>query len=80
MMTLERFEPSDEMKRPKLANEDRTPMLARENLPRGFAKDGQVIIEEKTSTLVIEPDWKLSVDEAGNVLLVRSGIGAGAKS
>jgi N-methylhydantoinase A/oxoprolinase/acetone carboxylase beta subunit len=38
-------------------------------LPPGFAIDGPVIIEEKTSTVVAEPGWKLPVDDAGNLLL-----------
>ena len=46
-----------------------TPVFERENLTPGFAMHGPVIIEEKTSTVVVEPGWKLSVDEAGNLLL-----------
>jgi len=52
-----------------------TPVLEREKLPPGFAMDGPVIIEEKTSTVVVEPGWKLTVDDGGNLLLF-----GGAKS
>ena len=52
-----------------LSGEKLTPVFAREKLPPGFAMDGPVIIEEKTSTVVIEPGWRLSVDDAGNLLL-----------
>jgi len=52
-----------------LAGSHSTPILEREKLPPGFAMDGPVIIEEKTSTVVVEPGWKLTVDEGGNLLL-----------
>lgn len=47
----------------------RTPVLDREQLAPGFAMDGPVIIEEKTSTVVVEPEWGLSVDHEGNLIL-----------
>jgi N-methylhydantoinase A len=52
-----------------LAGSYLTPVFEREKLPPGFAIDGPVIIEEKTSTVVAEPGWQLSVDEAGNLML-----------
>ncbi|MGZ8446129.1 MAG: hydantoinase/oxoprolinase family protein [Candidatus Binatia bacterium] len=52
-----------------LAGSHLTPVFEREKLPPGFAIDGPVIIEEKTSTVVAEPGWQLSVDDAGNLLL-----------
>lgn len=62
-----------------LSGEKLTPVFAREDLPPGFAMSGPVIIEEKTSTVVIEPGWRLSVDDAGNLLLQRSEFSGGAK-
>jgi len=47
-----------------------TPVFDREKLSPGFAMDGPVIIEEKTTTVVVEPGWKLSVDDVGNLLLL----------
>ena len=52
-----------------LSGEHLTPVFARDILPPGFAMNGPVIIEEKTSTVVIEPGWHFSVDHAGNLLL-----------
>lgn len=52
-----------------LAGLHSTPVFERENLPPGFALTGPVIIEEKTSTVVVEPGWRLAVDDAGNLLL-----------
>ena len=57
------------MKYSNLCGEDRVPVIDREKLSPGFAIDGPVIIEEKTSTVVAEPGWQLSVDDAGNLLL-----------
>ena len=68
------------MERPNMSGERRTPVFARENLPPGFAMDGPVILEEKTSTVVVEPDWRLLVNEAGNLLLLRSRIILGEQS
>lgn len=63
-----------------LSGEKLTPVFARENLPPGFAMDGPVIIEEKTSTVVVEPGWRLLVDDAGNLLLLRSKFILGEQS
>lgn len=54
-----------------LSGRYRTPIVARENLAPGFAMSGPVIIEEKTSTVVVEPEWQLSVDSSANLLLHR---------
>lgn len=54
-----------------ISGRHRTPILARENLAPAFAMNGPVIIEEKTSTVVVEPEWRLSVDGSGNLLMHR---------
>ena len=43
------------------------PVFRRDDLPRGAALAGPVIIEEKTSTTVVEPGWALRVDPEGNL-------------
>jgi len=47
----------------------KTPVLDRKKLAPGFAMEGPVIIEEKTSTVVVEPEWRVSVDRQGNLVL-----------
>jgi N-methylhydantoinase A/oxoprolinase/acetone carboxylase beta subunit len=44
-------------------------VLRREKLTLGFAINGQVIIEEKTSTAVIEPERRVALDGQGNLIL-----------
>ncbi len=48
-----------------------TPILFRDDLAPGFANDGPAIIEEKTSTVVVEPGWRMSIDALANVVLTR---------
>ena len=43
------------------------PVFRRDDLPPGAALTGPVIIEEKTSTTVVEPGWALRVDPEGNL-------------
>lgn len=54
-----------------LTGRHRTPILSREKLAPGFAMNGPVIIEEKTSTVVVEPEWNMMVDGQGNLFLTR---------
>jgi N-methylhydantoinase A len=46
-----------------------TPVYAREALGAGATTRGPAIIEEAESTLVVPPDFVVSVDKAGNLLL-----------
>jgi N-methylhydantoinase A len=62
-------EPTERRSVSFLSGEQITPVFARETLAPGFALSGPVIIEEKTSTVIVEPGWSLSVDEEGNLLL-----------
>ena len=48
------------------------PVFRRDDLPPGAALTGPVIIEEKTSTTVVEPGWALRVDREGNLDLTRA--------
>ncbi len=45
-------------------------VIARESLSSG-TRHGPLIIEEYDSTIVVPPDWNASLDEWGNVLIVR---------
>lgn len=47
------------------------PVLRRDALAPGAESRGPVIIEEKTSTTVVEPGWALRVDPEGNLELTR---------
>ncbi len=47
------------------------PVLRRDDLAPGAALGGPVIVEEKTSTTVVEPGWTLRVDPEGNLDLTR---------
>lgn len=52
-----------------LAGEHETPIFERDGLAIGAELQGPLIIEERTSTVVVEPGWRLLVDEEGNLLL-----------
>lgn len=43
----------------------------RRTLPSGFSKDGPAVIEEPTATTFVEPGWRFSVDDWGNLILSR---------
>lgn len=48
-----------------------TPVFRRGDLAPGATLDGPVIVEEKTSTTVVEPGWALRLDSEGNLDLTR---------
>ncbi len=48
------------------------PVLRRDELAPGQALSGPVIVEEKTSTTVVEPGWALRVDPEGNLDITRA--------
>ncbi len=48
------------------------PVYRRDDLTPGAVLDGPVIVEEKTSTTVVEPGWALRVDPEGNLDLTRA--------
>ena len=48
-----------------------TPVFRRDRLDPDAALSGPAIIEEKTSTTVVEPGWTLRVDREGNLDLAR---------
>ena len=41
----------------------------REPLPAGFSAEGPVVIEEASSTTLIHPGQRVTVDEWGNLLI-----------
>ncbi len=49
-----------------------TPVVLRDGLPPGYQTTGPLIIEEQSATTVVPPDWQVTVDEHGNVLLRRN--------
>lgn len=63
-----------------LSGKKLAPVFAREDLPPGFAMVGPAIIEEKTSTVVIEPGWHMEVDDGGNLWLRQSESSGGTKA
>ncbi|WP_431067469.1 hydantoinase B/oxoprolinase family protein [Methylotuvimicrobium sp.] len=48
-----------------------TPVYRREQLNRSRIIDGPAIVIEPTSTLVIDPGWRASVDQGHNLILTR---------
>ncbi|CCE24295.1 hydantoinase B/oxoprolinase family protein [Methylotuvimicrobium alcaliphilum] len=48
-----------------------TPVYRREQLNRNRVIDGPAIVIESTSTLVIDPGWRASVDQEQNLILTR---------
>ena len=50
----------------------RTPLYEREVLPVGFSLEGPAVITESMSTTIVEPEWRLSVDQSGNLHMLRT--------
>ena len=48
-----------------------TPFYDRDSLPGGFAIEGPAVIIEATSTIVIEPGWRATMTDAGNLVMER---------
>ncbi|MFK8051359.1 MAG: hydantoinase/oxoprolinase family protein [Woeseiaceae bacterium] len=46
-----------------------TPIVARDRLPPDYSVSGPLVIEEQSATTVVPPDWLISIDEAGNILV-----------
>jgi N-methylhydantoinase A len=46
-----------------------TAVLERDDLPRGYAIDGPVVIEEQTTTGLVHPGHAVEVDAYGNLLI-----------
>jgi len=45
------------------------PVLQRDDITAGFESEGPMIIEEQTSTVVVEPGWKVRSDGEENLML-----------
>ncbi|MDJ0926462.1 MAG: hydantoinase B/oxoprolinase family protein [Gammaproteobacteria bacterium] len=52
----------------------------RDELPAGSAMDGPAIVTEENATTVVDPDWRLTVDDAGRLRLNRHRTRSGAAS
>ncbi len=50
-----------------------TVIFARERLPRGFVVDGPAVVEEPSTTTVVHPGQRLTVDELGNLIITAFG-------
>jgi N-methylhydantoinase A len=48
------------------------PVYERARLPVGAEFDGPVVVEQVDTTTVVHPGWRLRVDDAGQLILVRS--------
>ena len=65
-------QPTPERRRAVMRDgEHDVPVFRRDDLAAGAALNGPVIVEEKTSTTVVEPGWALRVDREGNMDLTR---------
>lgn len=55
-----------------MAGKDReAPVYSRANLPVGSIVEGPALIIDASSTTVIEPEWRATVDRSGNLILTR---------
>jgi N-methylhydantoinase A len=52
-----------------LSGVQETPIMIRDDLAPGYQIEGPAVIEEKTSTVVIEPGWRMQVDQRLNLIL-----------
>jgi 5-oxoprolinase (ATP-hydrolysing) len=48
-----------------------TPIFDRSALPVGFTLDGPALITDPVSTTVVEPGWRLTIDDRANIILAR---------
>ena len=48
------------------------PLYLREALAAGFEAEGPLLVVDEVSTTVVEPDWRMRVDTAGNLILLRA--------
>ncbi|MEM1263784.1 MAG: hydantoinase/oxoprolinase family protein [Pseudomonadota bacterium] len=49
-----------------------TVVVVREQLARDWTADGPVIIEEQSATTVVPPDWRVTIDDHGSLVIRRS--------
>jgi 5-oxoprolinase (ATP-hydrolysing) len=47
------------------------PLYDRETLTAGFVAEGPAIIPDPVSTTIVEPGWRVTVDDIGNLILTR---------
>ncbi len=66
-----RRQPTEHRRALMLNGPHEVPVFRRDDLPLGAELGGPVIVEEKTSTTVVEPGWALRVDPEGNLDLTR---------
>lgn len=66
-----RQQPTEHRRALMLNGPHEVPVFRRDDLPLGAELSGPVIVEEKTSTTVVEPGWALRVDPEGNLDLTR---------
>ena len=66
-----RRQPTEHRRALMLDGPHEVPVFRRDDLPLGAELGGPVIVEEKTSTTVVEPGWALRVDPEGNLDLTR---------
>jgi N-methylhydantoinase A len=52
-----------------------TPVYDRQSLPPGFASEGPLIVEEPSTTTVVQLGQHLSVDNAGNLVITLQSAG-----
>ena len=56
----------------EVMKEIQTPVFIRETLDRDFNLQGPAIIEEHTSTTLVPPDFSVSIDDLGNLILKKA--------
>lgn len=56
----------------EVMKEVQTPVFIRETLDRDFNLQGPAIIEEHTSTTLVPPDFSVSIDDLGNLILKKA--------
>ena len=66
-----RQQPTEHRRALMLDGPHEVPVFRRDDLALGAELSGPVIVEEKTSTTVVEPGWALRVDPEGNLDLTR---------
>ncbi len=51
--------------------EYKTPIVSRDRFPEGFTAEGPIIIEEQSATTVVPPNWRVTLETDGSVILRR---------
>jgi N-methylhydantoinase A len=51
-----------------------TPIVARDRLGLEYSATGPLIIEEQSATTVVPPNWSVTIDQQGSIVMQQRGL------